>query len=458
MATTHELSALGHVIKPAYEGMADTNAFTDAEKAKLTGIEAQATKNGSDAELRDRATHTGVQTAATIVDLPDVIAGKVDAVPGKVLSDTNFTAAEKAKLAGLEDAHFKGVHVGLSGLEDTHPTGQAGDYAVVDDGVDLTWYQWSATEWVARTGESAEITPAQVKAYYESNPDTNAYADAHRAFVTDMLANNRFTWRRRGTWNAATNTPQLLDGSGSPGDYYVATTAGTQNFGTGDYTFFVGDFVLFEGGTWKRMAMVDSVKSVNGKNGTVTLNASDVGARSSSWTPSWADVTGKPDFEDIYSPKRVLIHQRTFNSANTESFSILGGGYAAYDHVEVEFYSLSGSTGTNSLHCQIRDGSGSWRSSGYVCRTTGNLDPTTQSTTAFTIIPEGMGQVLCNGILTLRKNGLPIVACSTYASNYRNSYGRMPNDTYDTIRLYFNSNSGAPYITGGTVKVYGVLR
>lgn len=37
-----ELSTLGGVIKPAYEGEANTNAFTDAEKAKLEGISAGA--------------------------------------------------------------------------------------------------------------------------------------------------------------------------------------------------------------------------------------------------------------------------------------------------------------------------------------------------------------------------------------------------------------------------------
>ena len=35
-----ELSTLGAVIKPAYEGEANTNAFTDAEKSKIAGIEA----------------------------------------------------------------------------------------------------------------------------------------------------------------------------------------------------------------------------------------------------------------------------------------------------------------------------------------------------------------------------------------------------------------------------------
>lgn len=251
-----ELSTLGHVIKLAYEGQADTNAFTDAEKAKLSSMEEAATANASDADLRDRSTHTGTQFAASIVDLPDLLAGKVDVAEGKGLSDANFTAAEKMKLASLEDAHFKGVYVGLSGLTTAHPTAEAGDYAVVDDGVDLTWYQWDvgAGEWVARAGESTEVTPSQVKSYYESNPDTNAFTDDEKARLAQLGGTGRFTLRRVGTWNAATNTPELIDGTGNAGDYYVVTTGGTQNFGSGSYNFSQYDWVLYTGGTWQRFA------------------------------------------------------------------------------------------------------------------------------------------------------------------------------------------------------------
>jgi hypothetical protein len=43
-------------------------AFLPAERTKLTGIAAGATANSTDAQLRDRATHTGTQLAATISD------------------------------------------------------------------------------------------------------------------------------------------------------------------------------------------------------------------------------------------------------------------------------------------------------------------------------------------------------------------------------------------------------
>jgi hypothetical protein len=141
-------------------------------------------------------------------------------------------------------------------LTDAHPTAAAGDYAVVDDGVNLTWYQWDAdnAEWAARVGESTEITPAQVKSYYEGNPDTNAFTDDEKARLAQLGGTGRFTMRRIGTWDAETNTPELIDGAGNAGDYYVVTTGGTHNFGSGAYNFSQYDWVLYTGGTWQRFA------------------------------------------------------------------------------------------------------------------------------------------------------------------------------------------------------------
>jgi hypothetical protein len=121
-----QLSTLGAVIKTAYEGEADTNAFTDAEQTKLAGVEAQATKNATDAELRDRATHTGAQAISTITGLQTALDGKEpadstilkDADIGVTLqpynantvvdasyvhTDNNYTTTEKSKLAGVAE-------------------------------------------------------------------------------------------------------------------------------------------------------------------------------------------------------------------------------------------------------------------------------------------------------------------------------------------------------------------
>lgn len=123
---------------------------------------------------------TAVQPQA----LTDGLAAKVDAVPGKQLSDENYTSAEKTKLAGLEAAHYRGTYVNFTALTTALPTAVVGDYADVDAGADspVLRYIWDASdnEWVAQAGSADPITAAQVKTLYESNADTNAFTDTEK--------------------------------------------------------------------------------------------------------------------------------------------------------------------------------------------------------------------------------------------------------------------------------------
>ena len=72
----------------------------------------------------------------------------------------------------------------------------------------------------------------------------------------------------KGTWNAATNTPTLANGTGDTGDVYICNVAGTVNFGAGPLTFAVGDYVIYSGTIWQRSS---------GAVGTVTSVALTVG-------------------------------------------------------------------------------------------------------------------------------------------------------------------------------------
>lgn len=124
-------------------------------------------------------------TAVQPADLSGGLGGKVDKDGLKGLSDQNYTAAEKAKLAGLEAAHFKGLHASLAALQAAHPSAVAGDYADVDSGAgaDVARYIWdvSDSKWLIQSGATGSMTAAQIKTAYESNPDTNAYSDAEQA-------------------------------------------------------------------------------------------------------------------------------------------------------------------------------------------------------------------------------------------------------------------------------------
>lgn len=107
---------------------------------------------------------------------------KVDVVSGMGLSENNYTNAEKDKLARLESSHFRGQFTSLAALEAI--VGELGDYAYVDKGVglDVVKYIWDTTDghWVEQRGESADLTPAQVRQLYLDNPGTSEFTNVYQ--------------------------------------------------------------------------------------------------------------------------------------------------------------------------------------------------------------------------------------------------------------------------------------
>lgn len=99
----------------------------------------------------------------------------------------------------------------------------------------------------------------------------------------------------QGGWNASTNTPALASGVGTSGYYYVVTTAGSTNLdGITDWQ--IGDWAIFNGTTWQKVDQTNTVSSVNGQTGAVSLDYADVGAPSTTGTDAtgtWGiDITG----------------------------------------------------------------------------------------------------------------------------------------------------------------------
>jgi hypothetical protein len=81
----------------------------------------------------------------------------------------------------------------------------------------------------------------------------------------------------KGTWNAFTNTPTLADGTGTAGDLYIVSAAGTQNLGSGSITFAIGDEAVYNGTIWQKVAAgAIGVTSFNTRTGAVTLDSNDV--------------------------------------------------------------------------------------------------------------------------------------------------------------------------------------
>jgi hypothetical protein len=79
----------------------------------------------------------------------------------------------------------------------------------------------------------------------------------------------------QGTWNASTNTPTLVSSVGTNGYYYIVSVAGSTNLdGITDWK--VGDWAIFAGAAWEKVDNTDSVSSVNGFTGAVSLTTDDI--------------------------------------------------------------------------------------------------------------------------------------------------------------------------------------
>jgi hypothetical protein len=95
----------------------------------------------------------------------------------------------------------------------------------------------------------------------------------------------------QGTWNASTNLPALTSSVGTKGYYYVVTTAGTTSLnGINDWK--LGDWVIFNGSTWDKVDNTDSVISVNGFTGAVSLTTDNISEGSANLYYTNARVRG----------------------------------------------------------------------------------------------------------------------------------------------------------------------
>ena len=105
-----------------------------------------------------------------------------------------------------------------------------------------------------------------------------------------------------GDWNASSNDPSLVNGTGVGGDKYIVTVAGTQDFGDGSITFSVGDFVEYISSKWEKKAntieLSDLKSSVSSVSATYTVLTSDsvIECTSNTFTltlPTAVGVNGK---------------------------------------------------------------------------------------------------------------------------------------------------------------------
>ena len=121
-------------------------------------------------------------------------------------------------------------------------------------------YLWSGSAYVEVFPSQSLLNTYQLRS---EKGVSNGYAslDVNGKVPIGQLPNSIMEYK--GTWNAATNTPTLANGTGDTGDVYICNAAGTVNFGAGPITFAVGDYVVYSGTIWQRSSgAVGTVTSV----------------------------------------------------------------------------------------------------------------------------------------------------------------------------------------------------
>jgi len=132
------------------------------------------------------------------------------------------------------------------------------------------------------TAPAIELTLGAITPVSVSTSKLQLTTGASNGYVLKSDLAGNASWQSasssyKGMWNATTNTPPLANGSGSNGDYYIVSVAGTQL----TQAFIQGGQAVYNGSTssWESISAVESdpmVKAINGmvkSNGTVITAA-----------------------------------------------------------------------------------------------------------------------------------------------------------------------------------------
>ena len=144
----------------------------------------------------------------------------------------------------------------------------------------------------------------------------------------------------QGTWNASTNTPTLTSSVGVNGYYYIVATAGSTNL-NGITDWQIGDWLMFNGSVWQKIDQSNTVTSVNGQTGAVSVgtvtsvSALTLGTTGTDLSSTVATSTTTPVIT-LNVPTASATNRGALSSADWTTFNNKGSGTVT---------SVSGTTG-----------------------------------------------------------------------------------------------------------------
>jgi len=174
-----------------------------------------------------------------------------------IIGDPTTGVSKKITIAQL-GAIFSGA---VSFYNDLASFPVSGDINVIYCAKDTKkLYLWTGSAYVEVFPSQALLDTYQLRSE-KGNANGYASLDSQGKVPISQLPSSIMEYK--GTWNAATNTPTLANGTGDTGDVYICNVAGTVNFGAGAIAFAVGDYVIYSGTIWQRSSgAVGTVTSV----------------------------------------------------------------------------------------------------------------------------------------------------------------------------------------------------
>lgn len=150
--------------------------MTAADKTKLDGVATGATANASDAQLRDRATHTGSQAISTVTGLQTALDNKINSsergVSGGIATLDQFARIPASQLPSYVDDVLE-----YPTRQDFPTTGESGKiYIAINQGTaanPTVWWRWTGTTYV-------DIPPSPGTTDVLVEGSTNLYFSEHR--------------------------------------------------------------------------------------------------------------------------------------------------------------------------------------------------------------------------------------------------------------------------------------